>query len=66
MNELRAEQIDALLDLQRGCRQLQTQAVIIGATAYRIWTGDLNRTTEDEDIDFAVALDLDELPNLTD
>ena len=63
MSQLRAEQVDALLELQQACRELETQAVIIGATAYRIWTGDLNRTTED--MDFAVALDLDEFPRLT-
>jgi predicted nucleotidyltransferase len=38
--------------------------VVIGAIAYRAWTKDDKRTTED--LDAAVALDMDRLPLLTD
>jgi predicted nucleotidyltransferase len=64
MIQLQAEQTEALSELQRACQEVGTQAVIIGAMAYRIWVRDQYRTTED--LDLAVALDLEELSNLTD
>ena len=38
------------------------EVVIIGAVAYRIWIDDPYRHTED--VDVAVAIDLDDLPRL--
>jgi nucleotidyltransferase AbiEii toxin of type IV toxin-antitoxin system len=61
----KGQRLDAMLtELQRACQEVHTQAVIVGAMAYRIWVRDLYRTTED--LDFAVALDLEELSKLTD
>lgn len=64
MIQLLPEQAEALSELQRACQEVGTQAVIIGAMAYRVWTRNQHRTTED--LDVAVALDLEELSNLTD
>jgi nucleotidyltransferase AbiEii toxin of type IV toxin-antitoxin system len=64
MIQLLPEQILALSELQRACQEVDTQAVMVGAMSYRIWVRDQCRTTED--LDFAVALDLDELSRLTD
>lgn len=58
------EQAEALRQLHDLCRQLAVDLVLIGAIAYRIWMPDEHRMTED--VDAVVALDLDELPQLTD
>jgi hypothetical protein len=64
MNVLSPEQIEALRQLDRICDRLEVEAVIIGAIAYQIWIHDMNRHTYD--VDAAVAIELDELPRLTD
>jgi len=63
MNPLSPEQIPAVRQLQTICERLKTQVVIIGAMAYRVWVRDTHRQTYD--VDAAVAIDLDELPELT-
>jgi predicted nucleotidyltransferase len=62
MTVLLPEQVEALKTLRALCFELGVDMVIVGAIAYRVWTGDEGRTTED--VDVAVALDLDELPSL--
>lgn len=63
MTALLPEQIDALRDVQEICQQMGVDIVVIGAIAWRIWLVDDNRQTED--VDVVVALDVDELPRLT-
>jgi predicted nucleotidyltransferase len=60
MTELTPDQADDLLDLQAACRSFSADLVIIGATAYRVFIDDPYRTTED--VDVALALDLDVWP----
>jgi predicted nucleotidyltransferase len=64
MNALLPEQADALRDLQRVCGEHHVDMVLIGAIAYRFWLPDEHRMTED--VDVVLALDLDELPQVTD
>jgi predicted nucleotidyltransferase len=63
MIQLLPEQVEALYEVHQASGQAGTQAVIIGAIAYRVWIPDDYRMTED--LDFAIALDLDELSRLT-
>ncbi|MPY86915.1 MAG: hypothetical protein GEU99_03240 [Luteitalea sp.] len=63
MTPLLPEQADALRALQRVCDELGIDVVVIGAIALRVWILHEYRVTED--IDVAVALDLDELQVLT-
>jgi predicted nucleotidyltransferase len=63
MIQLFPEQIEALRELQALCREIETDVVVIGAIAYRVWVSDEKRTTED--LDVAVAVDLEELHILT-
>src|SRR5690349_14792651 len=58
MQPLRPEEIVAVQELQRLCHRLGADIVLIGAMAYRIWIHDLHRHTLD--IDFAIAVDLDD------
>jgi hypothetical protein len=44
------------------CRSMQVELVIIGATAYRMFVDDPYRETLD--VDIAVAVDLDDFPDL--
>src|SRR3954462_673663 len=62
MIKLLPEQVEALQQLNDICRELKVKAVLIGAIAYRTWLDDENRTTED--LDVAIAIDIDELPLL--
>ncbi len=64
MTMLLPEQADAVRQIQDICRRLAVDIVVIGATAYRLWVDDQYRTTED--VDVVVALDLEDLPRLTD
>lgn len=57
MTVLPPEQADALRELHRVCHDLTVDVVVIGAIALRVWIPDEHRLTED--IDVAVALDLD-------
>ncbi len=63
MSVLLPEQVDALRSLERACRELEADVVVIGAIAYRAWVANDYRTTED--VDAAVALDMDEFSRLT-
>ena len=63
MTPLSPEQVAAVRELQALCKNLGVEVVIIGAIAYRIWMQDWSRHTED--VDAAVALDLDDFPRLT-
>jgi hypothetical protein len=63
MNTLLSEQAEALRELQETCDMLGIDIVIIGAAALRVWLPDVHRVTED--VDVAVALDLDEFSLLT-
>lgn len=63
MIELLPEQVEALRQLQRACQDAGVDAVIIGATAYRVWIDDDRRT---QDVDVALAVDIDQLGSLTD
>ncbi len=63
MIELLPEQVEALRQLQRAYQDAGVDAVIIGATAYRVWIDDDRRT---QDVDVAVAVDVDQLTPLTD
>lgn len=58
MTWLLPEQISALNELQAACETLGSDAVIIGAAAYRAWFGDPGRYTQD--VDVAVAVDMEE------
>jgi predicted nucleotidyltransferase len=60
MMELAPDQAKDLRDLQAACKSFSADLVIIGAVAYRIFVDDTYRTTED--IDIAVAFDLDVWP----
>lgn len=64
MTALLSEQADALREIQAICGPLSVDVVVIGAVAYRVWVQDEHRATED--VDVAVALDLPDLPRLTD
>jgi predicted nucleotidyltransferase len=57
------EQTRALRELRDCCQAIGTDMVVIGAMALRVWLPDMQRATED--IDAAVTLDLDQLPQLT-
>lgn len=57
------EQVEALRGLERACRELGADVVVIGAIAYRAWVANDYRSTED--VDAAVALDMDEFSRLT-
>lgn len=63
MIELLPEQLEALRQLQRACQDAGVDAVIIGATAYRVWIDDDRRT---QDVDVALAVDVDQFGSLTD
>lgn len=63
MSTLLPEQTAALRDLDRACRDLEVDAVVIGATALRVWLPDERRLSED--VDVALALDVDEFAPLT-
>ena len=62
MSLLTPDQIDDLHELQDVCQQLETEAVIIGATAFRLFMKDENRQTRD--IDLAIAIELEDLSKL--
>lgn len=57
------EQAEAVREIQGVCGRLSADVVVIGAVAYRLWVEDRHRTTED--VDLVVALDLVDLPLLT-
>jgi predicted nucleotidyltransferase len=63
MTALSPEQIASLRELQKACERLGVDAVLIGAIAFRIGMADRSRHTED--VDVALAIDLDDLPRLT-
>jgi len=63
MIELLPEQVEALRQLKRACAEAGVDAVVIGATAYRVWIDDDRRT---QDVDVAIALDIDQIQSLTD
>ena len=63
MTMLLAEQVDAVRQIQNICGRLTVDVVVIGAVAYRLWVQDQYRMTED--VDLVVALDLVDLPRLT-
>ena len=58
MIELLPEQIEALRQLKRAYQEAGVDAVIIGATAYRVWIDDDRRT---QDVDVALAVDIGQL-----
>lgn len=62
MTALSAEQIAAVRELQAACHQLNVDAVLIGAIAFRIGMGDRSRHTED--VDVAIAIELDDFQRL--
>ncbi len=62
MNWLLPEQLTALTELQAACGRQGADVVIIGAAAYRSWFHDPGRYTED--VDVAVAIDLEEFAQL--
>jgi|SRR5580704_4174975 predicted nucleotidyltransferase len=63
MINLLPEQVEALRQLKRAYQYAGVDAVIIGATAYRVWIDDDRRT---QDVDVALAVDIDQLGSLTD
>jgi predicted nucleotidyltransferase len=63
MIELLPEQVEAVRQLKRACQEAGVDAVIIGATAYRVWIDDDRRT---QDVDVALAVDIDQFGSLTD
>lgn len=63
MKVLLPEQVDALRELQQICQEIGVDLILIGAIACRVWLVDEDRQTED--IDAAVALDLEAFPRLT-
>jgi len=63
MIKLTSEQEADLRELTDVCRAMQVELVIIGATAYRLLVDDPYRTTQD--VDIAVAVDLDAFSDLT-
>lgn len=60
MTELTPDQAEDLRALQAVCKSFSADLVIIGAMAYRVFVDDPYRTTED--VDIAIALDLDAWP----
>jgi predicted nucleotidyltransferase len=60
MTVLTPDQLQDLHELQAECKAFSSDLVIIGAMAYRIFVDDPYRTTED--VDIAIALDLDVWP----
>jgi predicted nucleotidyltransferase len=64
MTMLLPDQADAFRQIQDICGRLTVDVVVIGAIAYRLWVDDQYRMTED--VDLVVALDLVDLPRLTD
>jgi len=62
MIKLNPDQESDLRELAAVCQSMQADLVIIGATAYRLLVTDPYRVTED--VDLAVALDLDAFPDL--
>jgi predicted nucleotidyltransferase len=60
--KLSPDQESDVRDLAAVCESIQADLVIIGATAYRLLANDPYRATQD--VDLAVALDLDTFPNL--
>src|SRR6185369_3143044 len=59
MTALTPAQLADLEDLQAVCRTRNTEIVIIGAMAYRLFIDDVDRETYD--IDLAVAVDMEDL-----
>lgn len=59
MNVFSLVQLGDLADLRTVCRERQIEVVIIGAMAYRLFIDDADRETRD--IDFALALDLEDM-----
>jgi predicted nucleotidyltransferase len=62
MIKLNSDQEADLRELTAVCRSMQVEPVIIGATAYRMFVDDPYRETLD--VDIAVALDLEDFPDL--
>jgi predicted nucleotidyltransferase len=62
MNVLTAEQAEDLLSLQQAITELGVELVVIGAVAYRASVSGTHRYTED--IDVALALDVDDFGGL--
>jgi predicted nucleotidyltransferase len=62
MTALSPEQLKAMAQLQTLCASLKADVVIIGAMAYRTWVDDQYRHTQD--VDAAIAIDLDDLARL--
>src|SRR5208282_3470049 len=62
MNKLNADQESDLRELTTVCQSMRVEMVVIGATAYQLLVDDPYRTTQD--VDIAVAVDLDALPDL--
>jgi predicted nucleotidyltransferase len=62
MIKLNPDQESDLRELTTVCQFMQIELVIIGATAYRLLVDDPYRTTQD--VDIAVAVDLDAFPDL--
>ena len=62
-DRLLPEQVDALHELRRVSSDLGIDIVVVGAIALRVWLPDISRQTED--VDVAVALDLEGLGAFT-
>jgi hypothetical protein len=62
MIELLPEQVEAVRQLKQACQDAGVDAVIIGATAYRVWIDDDRRT---QDVDVALAVDIDQFGSVT-
>ncbi len=62
MIELLPEQVEALRQLKRACQEAGVDAVVVGATAYRVWIDDDRRT---QDVDVAITVDIDQIESLT-
>jgi len=62
MIELTPGQESDIQELTDVCRAMQVELVVIGATAYRMFVDDPYRETLD--VDIAVAVDLDDFPDL--
>jgi len=62
MIELLPEQVEAVRQLNHACQDAGVDAVIIGATAYRVWIDDDRRT---QDVDVALAVDIDQFGSVT-
>jgi predicted nucleotidyltransferase len=63
MTPLSPEQIASVRQLQMVCDSIGAEIAIIGAIALRVGLGDRSRHTED--VDVAIAIDLDDFPRLT-